>query len=48
MKEIVREWEARLRGVEEKIRGVEADNVGLEAEIRKGLEVRERLRMEIV
>ena len=29
MKEIVRDWESRLRAVEEKIRSVESENVGL-------------------
>ena len=48
MKEIAREWESRLRTVEEKIRTAENDNNVLENEIRKHLEKRERLRIEYV
>ena len=37
MKEIAREWEGRLRTVEEKIRTAENDNNTLENEIRRHL-----------
>ena len=46
MKQIAREWEARLRSVEEKIRTSENDNNQLENEIKRNLEKRQRLRVE--
>ena len=48
MKEIAREWEARLRATEEKIRTAENDNNQLDSEIKKSLEKRERLRVEYI
>ncbi len=46
MKEIAREWQARLRSVEEKIRTVENQNNQIDIQIKKGLEKRERVRVE--
>ena len=48
MKEIAREWENRLRVLEEKIRSAENDNNQIDNEIKKNLEKRERLRVEYI
>ena len=48
MKEIAREWEARLRATEEKIRAAENENNQFDNEIKKNLEKRERLRVEYI
>jgi hypothetical protein len=46
MKEIARDWENRLRALEEKIRTVENDSNQIDNEIKKGLDKRERVRLE--
>ncbi len=38
MKDIAREWEARIRALEDKIRIAEGESSSLESEIRKNLE----------
>jgi hypothetical protein len=48
MKEIGREWEGKLRGLEERIRMVEVENNEIENDIRKALEKRERARLELL
>lgn len=45
MKEIAREWEGRLRVVEDKIRTAENESNVLDNEIKKNMERRERLRV---
>jgi len=46
MKEIARDWENRLRSLEEKIRTVENESNQIDNEIKKGLDKRERIRIE--
>lgn len=48
MKQIAREWEGRLRNIEEKIRTCENENNQVDNEIKKNLEKRERLRVEYI
>lgn len=48
MKEIAREWEQKLRGLEERIRMAEVENNDIENDIRKAMEKRERARLEVI
>lgn len=48
MKELGREWDNRLRALEDKIRMVEIENNEIENDIRKAIDKKERIKIETV
>lgn len=48
MKELGRDWDNKLRALEDRIRTVEIQNNDIENDIRKGLEKRERIKVQMM